>query len=548
MQQMQTGSLVAGKYRLEARLDEGGAAEVWKAQDDELKRDIALKILLTPEDGDPSFLDAFRAEAQAEAALKHPSIVEVFDWGHDGDANFVVMELLGGHTVRHELDDAGPVDWPGVLSVGRQLASALSYAHSAGVAHGNLDATRVVLSPDRHATVIGFGLSCRVQCETPPSPDADTFALGGLLYEMLTGASPFGPRPAELPTSTPWPQPVHQAVGDIPHELGRIVDKAIAADPSHRYTTAAQLEADLDALARPKSRAWLWASLAVAAIVLAAVGTWYVSSQQKVVVPDVKGKTPTEAATVFSSAGLKMVVAGQQASTEVATGTVLAEVPAAGESVRKGAQVGVTTSKGLPTVSVPSVVGIALSDASAQIANAGLSVGAGRRANSTTYPVDMVISSFPEAGTSVIVQSRVDLVVSAGQATVTMPDVRGSKQADAAAKLKQLGLVVDVGKQYSTQPPGSVVSQAPDPGTKVPAGGTAVISVSQGQTPVKLPDLVGSSVSVAKSTLLNLGLVPLTSVEASGTHPSKKGVVLSQNYSSGSLVAPGTRIRIVIGN
>ena len=129
MANVDAGMLIAGRYRLEERLDAGGKAQVWRAVDNELGREVAVKILMRPEDAGPEFLDAFRAEAQMEAKLKHSNIVEVFDWGHDGDVNYVVMELLVGQSVERLLA-AGPQPADNVISIGRQLASALAYAHS----------------------------------------------------------------------------------------------------------------------------------------------------------------------------------------------------------------------------------------------------------------------------------------------------------------------------------------------------------------------------------------------------------------------------------
>ena len=145
MPDIQAGSLIAGRYQLEVRVDAGGKAQVWRATDAELKREVAIKLLLTPPDGDPAFVEAFRAEAQIEAGLKHPNIVEVYDWGHDGDANYIVMELLSGYTVRQHLQAEGPLAASMVLGVGRQVASALAYAHQAGVAHGTLSPETILV-------------------------------------------------------------------------------------------------------------------------------------------------------------------------------------------------------------------------------------------------------------------------------------------------------------------------------------------------------------------------------------------------------------------
>ncbi|MDR3686338.1 MAG: PASTA domain-containing protein [Coriobacteriia bacterium] len=551
MTELGTGTRIAGRYSLESRLDAGGRAQVWAATDDELQRKVAIKILITPAGGDPAFIEAFRAEAQAEAGLKHPGIVEVFDWGHDGDVNFIVMDLLSGHTVRQALDAQGRFAWQVVLGVGRQISSALAYAHHAEIAHGHLSAERIVVSADGNAAAIGFGLHCRGGCEIAASPDADTFALGGVLYEMLTGSSPFGPAPEGHPQNQPWPTPVRHAAPDAPHELDRIVMKAISPDPAQRYRTAAELQADLDALARPKSRAWLWWTLAVLAVLIAAGATWYFSSQQKAVVPDITGKSQSEAESLLSNAGFKLVVSGQAASSAVPTATIISENPASGSAVRKGSQIAVVISTGLPTVAMPSVSGVSLTDASSAIASAGLTVGAITRQNSDTFPADTVISSSQAPGAQVTQGTPVDLVVSAGQKTVTVPDVRGISQSNATSKLTNAGLKTDVGQAYSSQPVGTVVSQGPAAGSTVPAGSTITISVSQGRAPVVVPDLTGATTSAAQNTLTELGLVPLVSKDASGTAAAAgrpKGTVHSQSPESGESVQAGSQVTINIYN
>ena len=324
--------------------------------------------------------------------------------------------------------------------------------------------------------------------------------------------------------------------------------KAISAEPGHRYTTAGELQADLDALAKPKTHVLLWIALAVLAVAAAAFGTWYFSSQQKVVVPYVVGKTTAEAGAEFTSAGLKLVISGRVPSAAVGTGTIVAETPAGGQPVRKGAQVGVVVSTGLPLVSIPSLVGVDFSIASKQLADAGLVVGTVSRQNSTVIPAESVISAEPSAGVKVTVGTSVNLVVSTGQATVAMPDVGSIPQASATTKLTSLGLKVDVGRTFSSQPVGTVVSQMPAAGTIVPAGSTVTISVSQGRTPVIVPDVVGATRNVAVSTLQRGGFVPLASTEPTGTHPSRRERVVTQSPGAGALVAPGSQVKLTIGN
>ena len=537
-------SLVAGRYRLEERLDSGGRAQVWRALDQELNRPVAVKILLTPEGGDPSFVELFRAEAQLEARLKHPGVVEVFDWGHDGYANYVVMDLLEGTTISRLLAD-GPLPPDRVLTVGRQAAAALAYAHAEDVAHGAVGPDHVMVAPDGNTTLIDFGLQCRGVCEYPAAPDSDTYALGALLYEMLVGASPTGPRPIDLPENEAWPEHPRKLSSDVPPELDHIVMKAISPNPADRYQTAAELQAALDKLAKPKSRAWLWALLALVAVVVVAAAVWFFSSQIKVVVPDVIGTTQAQAQATLSASGFTMVVAGQSPSLDVLAGSIVSENPSAGTEVRSGSQVGVTVSTGKPAATVPSVAGLGLQAASSSIASAGLVVGVITNQNSSTFPANTVISESPHAGEKLTAGDSVDLVVSAGQAKVALPDVRGMSQANASAKLTNLGLVVDVGSVYSSQPSGVVVTQGPAAGTTVVARSTVTISVSKGLAPVKVPNVKGALEADAKTSLQNLKLVPV-SVPTSGT-AAQVGIVIDQSPDPGTKVKPGSQVKILVG-
>ena len=541
MAEIQADALIAGRYRLDARLDAGGRAEVWRAVDEELKRPVAVKILVTPQDGDPAFLDRFREEAQAEARLKHPNIVEVFDWGHDGDVNFIVMQVLTGQTVRRLVDADGAVPWERTLSIGRQAAAAIAYAHHEGIAHGNVNMHTIMVAPDGHATMIAFGLWCRQNCENPPAPDADTFALGGVVYEALTGASPFGAPPEQAPKNHPWPAPPSDLVDGIPSEFDRIVMKAIAPEPAARYVAAAELQADLDALATPKRRTGLWIALAALLLILIGLGAAYALSRQTVTVPDVTNQTSAEASSTLAIAGLRMVVTGNQSSTSVTSGSVISQDPAGGTQARKGAEVGVVLSGGLPMITVPSVTGLDFTTASSQIASAGLVVGTVTKKSSGTFPANTVLSQTPASGVDVTQGTSVDMVVSSGQASVTLPDVRGSSQQTAMTRLQNLGLKVSVGTVVSPQPVGSVVSMSPAQGTVVPAGSTVTIQVSQGTT---VPNVVGVALADAKTALINAGFVPVTAHTSSSTVAS--GTVVSQDPEAGTQAANGSQVTVTV--
>jgi eukaryotic-like serine/threonine-protein kinase len=541
---VEAGSLIAGRYQLEQRLDVGGRAQVWRAIDRDLERPVAVKILLTPEGGNESFIEAFHAEAELEARMHHPGIVEVFDWGHDGAANYIVMELLEGWTVSNILQN-GVMSVDHVVSMARQAAAALAYAHGEGIAHGSIGPDHIVFSPDGRATLIDFGLQCRGTCEYPAMPDSDTYELGALMYQALVGASPKGPRPANLPENEVWPEAVHHLNPNVSQELSHLIMKAIAPDPDNRFRTAAELQAALDKLVKPKNRAWLWMLLAVIAIALVGGGTWYLATQPKVVVPDVVGLTQAQAESKVAAAGLSLVVTGQVSSTTAATGTIISENPPAGTKARSGSQVGVVVSTGVPDRTVPSVTGVSFEAASSTIASAGLVVGKVTRQNSTTFPAGTVISQSPSAGVQAPEGSAVNVVVSAGIAQVTVPVVTGVSEATAKDRLTKVGLVADVGRVYSSLPSGIVVTQGPAAGSAIAAGGTVTLSVSKGPAPVTVPDLTGAQAAAATTSLQNLGLVPV-SVETSGTS-AQIGTVIAQSPDAGEKVDPGSQVRIFIG-
>jgi eukaryotic-like serine/threonine-protein kinase len=541
---LDVGPLVAQRYQLEERLDAGGRAQVWRAVDQELGRLVAVKILLTPEGGDPSFLEAFRAQAQLEARMKHPGIVEVFDWGHDGDTNYVVMELLEGSSVRRLLDN-GPLPPDRVVDLGTQAAAALAYAHAEGVAHGSITSAHVVVAPDGGAKLIDFGLQCHGVCEYPALPDSDTFSLGELLYEALVGASPSGPRPASLAEGETWPAHPRKMNPKVSAPLDRVVMKAIASDPNDRYATAAELQAALDAVATPMSNAGMWTLLAIMAIAIAGVSIYYFTSPKTVAVPDVTNLSTAQAQSTLSAAGLGLVVNGQASSKTVASGNIVSETPSAGASVRQGSQVSVIVSSGHPQATVPSLIGLTLEAASSSLASAGLTPGNITTQNNATFAADTIIGQTPGVGADVPAGTKVDLVKSSGPPQVTVPSVSGMTRGDATARLTNAGLVAEVGTAYSNQPSGIVISQGPAAGTTVASGGTVTLSVSRGPVPIKIPNVTGAQASTAAMSLQNVGLVPV-SVPTSGT-ASQVGTVISQSPAAGSKIAPGSQVRIFVG-
>jgi serine/threonine protein kinase len=250
--------LLASRYRLIERIDEGGAGEVWRARDEKLDRDIAIKLLGA--DADEAFRARFADEARRAAAVVHPNVVMVFDEGTDGADAFMVMELVPGKTLREIVAERGPLPPHEVSRLIRQVAGALDAAHAAGVVHCDVKPANVIVDPEGVAKLTDFGIAraARDRDEQellgtaryiaperveggPVTARTDVYGLGLVAYELLTGRPAFdGATSEELVRERlvgPPPSLRRARVG-IDDRLDTIVGRALATLPDRRYASA----------------------------------------------------------------------------------------------------------------------------------------------------------------------------------------------------------------------------------------------------------------------------------------------------------------------
>src|SRR5712691_7170605 len=207
-------STVAGRYRVVGRIAAGGMGEVYRAEDTVLGREVALKVLHPQFAGDRGFVDRFRREARAAAILNHPNIVGVYDWGSTDGTYFMVMEFVRGHNLRSVLLEHGRLEPAQVGEVALQVLAALDHAHGHGIVHRDVKPENILIAGDGTVKVADFGLARAFADSTisqaegtvtgtvqylapeqiqgePADPRTDLYALGVVMFELLTGRTPF---------------------------------------------------------------------------------------------------------------------------------------------------------------------------------------------------------------------------------------------------------------------------------------------------------------------------------------------------------------------
>jgi serine/threonine-protein kinase len=307
---VEPGRVLAGRYRLLERLGRGGFGVVWRAEDAVLEREVAVKTLALAAP-DETALARFEREARALARLDHPNVVAVFDSGFDGGTAYMVMQLVSGPSLATVLAEEGPLPIDRELDYGAQAAAGLAAAHAAGLVHRDVSPANLLLDRGDVVKLVDFGIARLVEGSMtltatgtvfatpgyvapeqaegrPADARSDLYALGCVLYALLTGDPPFL---AEHPlgviqqhlTQPPLPLPARRA--DVPAELDRLVRALLAKDPRDRPGDAGEVARRLEAVRRagaatatvplpqrPRGPRWGRAALLAAGIVLVALG------------------------------------------------------------------------------------------------------------------------------------------------------------------------------------------------------------------------------------------------------------------------------------
>jgi serine/threonine protein kinase len=259
--------LLGGRYEIIRRVGSGGMAYVLQARDLNLQRGVAIKVLRTNLVKQSEFRARFLQEARAAANLSHPNIVTIHDFGQDGDRFFIVMEYVEGTDLKTLIHDQGRLPLEVALSYMMQICNGVGYAHRAGLVHCDLKPQNILVAGDGRIKITDFGIAVTLAAIQPepsrdlvwgsphyfapeqimgasPSPATDVYALGVVLFEMITGRLPFEADDlmllAELHSIASPPSP-REFVPDLPVIIEQIILKVLSKEPAGRYRTADQL-------------------------------------------------------------------------------------------------------------------------------------------------------------------------------------------------------------------------------------------------------------------------------------------------------------------
>jgi beta-lactam-binding protein with PASTA domain len=554
-------TLFDGRYRILRRLGSGGMANVYLAEDEELGRQVAIKILNDRHASDESFVERFRREAKNAAGLSHPNIVSIYDRGEAEGTYYIAMEYLEGRSLKDRIVAEGPLPIAAAIEAARQILRAIGFAHRSGIVHRDIKPHNVLRAEngaEPRYKVTDFGISRTSASQMTEagsivgtaqylSPEqargarvdqrSDIYSVGIVLYELLTGKLPFnGETPLEIAMKhlSEVPRPPSALRPDISPDLDMVVLRALAKDPAERFESAEEMDAELARVAAGSAVTSETADAATAVLSGAGItdSAPTIISRRPVVTPREPRPYREQEYYDYEPPRRRRTIWPW-----LLTGLLLIGAIVAGVYVWQQIQEEINEAK---PVAVPLVEGVRAPEARRRIRNAGLRPVALQEA-SEDIPRGIVIRQEPDAGERIQKGNAVRFWVSTGPPRVVVPEVVGARESLAVSTLRQAELVPKVFEIFSEEPPGIVIAQDPKGGTSVVKGTDVRINVSMGREQTGVPNVVGRSFTDASESLREAGFIPVRrDVEA----PEPEGTVVAMDPAAGTLVPPGTRVTL----
>ncbi|MDX6481585.1 MAG: eukaryotic-like serine/threonine-protein kinase [Gaiellaceae bacterium] len=618
-------TLFDGRYRIVRKLGAGGMADVYLAEDQELGRRVAIKILNGRHANDDQFIERFRREAKNAAALNHPNIVSIYDRGEAEDTYYIAMEYLDGRTLKELVVGRGPAPVKVAVEYARQILSALRFAHKHGIVHRDIKPHNVLVDREGRIKVTDFGiaragtsqmteagsivgtaqyLSPEQARGTEVDQRSDLYSLGIVLYELLTGQTPFdGNTPVEIAMKhlSATPRPASQLRRDIPRDLDMVIMRALAKDPAARYQSADEMEADLDRALRgaPVAAAttgfatelmraipepppveetsativaprgtpppppavvheeiveeerdrpmwpWILAALFVVAAAIAGIIVWN----------QLSGGAPQEPVALYSDCVPQRLAERQITAVDHVTevrprptgeceaGQVYDQDPSQGETLSKGSTVVIWVSTGKPKVEIPPLKGKTWEEAKAALIAEHLKPEKRPVPGGTK---DIVTATSPPAGKKATWGDTVKVNVGEGPRMVAVPSVFGETLPQATADLQAAGFRVNPTFVDNSAPANTIVGQDPPGGKVEPVGTYIKLSVSNGPPQTTVPDVTQETSEQAQQDLKDVGFKVLVRYVAV-TDETQDNIVQSQTPDGDAQAPEHSTVTIYVG-
>ena len=549
---LEAGRTLNGRYKIQSLIGTGGMAAVYLAKDLILDRLVAIKVLRLDFRQNDDAMRRFRREALSATQLTHPNIVGVYDVGQSQEMNYIVMEYVEGTDLKDYVRQKGALHPIEAVRIMMQIVSAIAAAHQNRIIHRDIKPQNILIDKEGNVKITDFGIAVALSDTSLTqtntllgsvhylSPEqarggmatiqTDIYALGIVLYELLTGKVPFDGESAVSIALKHFQEPLPTIVNPIamvPQSLENIVLKATAKDPMHRYRSCYEMFQDLKTCldsTRLYEKKFVPASFSGETKVLTPIHTQKVKpiqTSKEIPVVEMEEEKPVKKRRKWPWIILLLLVS------------------------IVGIMAFVFLQSSPKEVQVPDVTNLTEAAAKTKLADAKLNVTDVIPVKSDEIESGKVIETNPKAGSTVKEKSKITIKVSSGKEAITMKDYRNKNYEAARDELKKLGFTVEKQEENSDSvESGKVISQSIAPNQKV-EGKDPVITlvVSKGESSIKMANLTGytraGAIEYANSNNLTL---TITEEENEATVDT----VIRQSIREGAEVKKGTALTIVL--
>lgn len=563
---MLEGKRISGRYKVLEIIGGGGMSNVYLAHDMILNRDVAIKVLRYDFTNEAELHRRFQREALSATSLTHPNIVNIYDVGDDQNLHYIVMEYIKGKTLKQYIQEFSPISPTKSLKIMKQLTSAIANAHENGIVHRDIKPQNILMDEDGNVKITDFGIAMTLSATSFTqtnsvlgtvhylSPEqarggtatkkSDIYALGIVLYELLTGELPFSGESAvsialkHLQSETPS---VRKLNAMIPQSLENVVLKATAKDPLQRYQSVEEMQADLETV------------LSVDRINEPKFKVSYDDETTKAI-PIIKDAKPISNSQQNNEQFLQKQA--QKKSGEKPKSSAINGKKRWPKIV--GASVGAlillfcilfyaTDLFSPKKIEIPDLKNVELEEGIKQLEELGFVVDKETERNDDEIEEGYIIETNPEAGKTRVKGSEISIVVSMGAELFEMKDYRGKSIDQVVTMLEKSGFSdPEIKEKYSSESEGTIVDQEPAAGEEIlPKETHIVLTISKGKNIIEVNDLKGYTQSALNEYSKSSGFkIHVAREDNSADVPV--GSVISQTPVAGTQLEVGSTINVIL--